>query len=108
MQKRITKVYNDNKAIIDEAVKSCKIVTNGNLDVYIQEHNNHFSFVLQSVKGCISVRSVWDDDNVFDKIKELENDITLSVACGYGIPKPTTKPMFSVDEIYTAIASENN
>ena len=107
MRPKLKKFYLNNKELIEKSIENCKIVSNGNLDMRVDFHNSYFTFVVESVKGAVVVKSVWDDDDINERITAVESEIQRSIDCNYGLPKPTHKPLFSAEEIFISIASEN-
>ena len=103
----IKEFYNLHESKINTARKKCIVVSRGNLTIQHTFDTNYIIFSVQNKTGSVGVVCVWDDDSMSDKLEELNTKIAQSIECGYGIPKGTTKPMFSVEELYISIASEN-
>ena len=89
-------------------------VSKGNLVVNIDgTQKDRTQISVQNIKSncAISLKNVWNDDSidrVDEAIAELEKDVASSIENDYGMPKPSHKPMFTVEELYLAIAEENN
>jgi hypothetical protein len=81
------------------------------LIVSMSEKKDRVTITVDNDKGTISLKNFWDDETTtdFDKtIVTIENDIAESISLGCKMPKPKHKPMFSAEEIFIAIASENS
>lgn len=81
------------------------------LTVVMSEKKDRVTISVENIKGIICLKNFWNDETTidFDKtIVSIERDIAESISLGCKMPKPKHKPMFSAEEIFVAIASENS